>query len=260
MRYFFIDPEKISDSSVLITGSDAKHIRNVLRLKPGNKIGLFDGKGFEYEAEIVSLSPGSVEISVIGRFAARSESPVQIIIAQAMLKDRKMDILIRQLTELGITRWMPFYCERSVPKPAKAHFETRSERWEKIAKEAMKQCKRAVMPEITAPASFETALETGKFCDIKMIFWENESRSFFSDFSETPADADKKYDTVFAVLGPEGGFSAQEIEIAKKYGLLTAGLGPRILRAETATVAACTLLQYFFGDMAKKKLDKTRSF
>lgn len=256
MRYFVIDPEKISDASAVISGSDAKHIKNVLRLKPGNKIGLFDGKGFEYEAEIMSMSSGSVEVSLIHRFASTAESPVQIIIAQAMLKDKKMDTLIRQLTELGIARWIPFYCERSVPKPAKAHLEARTERWEKIAKEAMKQCKRAVMPEINAPVSFEAALETGKSCDVKIIFWENETQTFFSDFSEQPANSDKKYDTVFAMLGPEGGFSIQEIEITKNYGFFTAGLGPRILRAETATLAACTLLQYFFGDMAEKKLDK----
>jgi len=260
MRYFFIDPENISDASALIRGSDAKHIRNVLRLKPGNKIGLFDGKGSEYEAEIVSVSAGSVEVSLIQRVAAITESPVQIIIAQAMLKDKKMDGLIRQLTELGICRWLPFYCERSVPKPAKAHLEARTQRWEKIAKEAMKQCRQAVMPEINAPVSFEAALEIGKSCDMKIIFWENEKQTFFSDFSEKPANSDKKYDTVFAVLGPEGGFSVYEVEIAKNHGFFTAGLGPRILRAETATLAACTLLQYFFGDMTEKKLDKPRAF
>ena len=90
MRYFYIERSEAAKPAPVITGSDARHIKNVLRLKPGDNIGLFDGKGFDYEARIVNLSPGSVEIFVVGRFPSKTESPVQITVAQAYLKDRKM--------------------------------------------------------------------------------------------------------------------------------------------------------------------------
>ena len=246
MNRFFIDPSKI-DTSV-ISGTDANHIKNVLRLKPGDKILLFDGKGLEYEAQITTLGPKRVEVSIIRSFLSTTESPVQITVAQAFLKDKKMDTLIRQLTELGITKWVPFISERSVPRPDKKRLTTRAERWKKIAKESLKQCRRGRLMEIGAVVSFEEMLDMGRDCDLKVLFWEKEAEPVRFQFLQSEG---RKYNHIFAVLGPEGGFSSTEVETARNSGCVTATLGPRILRAETATVAACTLLQFFFGDMEK---------
>ncbi len=245
MRYFFIEQSEISAPTSFITGSDARHIKTVLRLKPGDKIGLFDGKGFEYEASIVAISPGRIEVSVIRSFHSSTESPVQIIVAQAFLKEKNMDGLVRQLSELGITKWIPFIAHRSVSRPDRKQLLIRTERWKKIAKEALKQCKRRGMMEIFATVSFEEMLTLGQSDDLKIAFWENESKSFSSIF----AKHDRKIKEIFAILGPEGGLTDQEIESARAKGFITAGLGPRILRAETATIAACVLLQNTFGDM-----------
>ncbi len=248
MRYFFIEESAVGDPQLLITGSDARHIRTVLRLKPGDKIGLFDGQGFEYQARIVAVSAGRVEVSVLQRFPATAESPVQITIAQAFLKEKKMDRLVRQLTELGISKWIPFFAKRSVPRPSKKNLSARMERWKKITKEALKQCKRGCVPQIGETATFEEVLNQSQACDIKIAFWENESEPVNVPLPESELQIEK----IFVLLGPEGGFTAEEIEQARARGFVTATLGPRILRAETASLAACVLLQYLYGDMGTK--------
>ena len=249
MHRFFIKQSELACPTSVITGSDARHIKNVLRLKSGDRIELFDGKGFEYKARILSLSPDGVEVSIICSFSSATESPVQIIVAQALLKSRKMDGLVRQLTELGITKWIPFIAKRSVPRPDKKQLSARTERWKKISKEALKQCKRSRIIEIGATASFEDVLNLGKGHDLKIVFWEGESKPVDSALL-LPHDG--HFNKILVMLGPEGGFTSEEIERARAGGFVTASLGPRILRAETATIAACTLLQYLFGDMGPK--------
>ena len=119
MRYFFIEQSELSGTTAVISGSDARHIKTVLRLKPGDKIGLYDGRGVEYRAEIISFSPERINVSITDSFPSSAESPIQIAIAQAFLKEKKMDGLVRQLTELGITKWIPFFAERSISRPDK---------------------------------------------------------------------------------------------------------------------------------------------
>jgi len=249
MRYFFIEKSERENSILSITGTDARHIKTVLRMKPGDKIGLFDGKGFEYVAKIIDLSPGRVQASIIRRFPSTAESPLKIIIAQALLKEKKMDGLVRQLSELGIVKWIPFIAERSVPRPDKKQLLARTKRWEKIAKEALKQCRRGCIMEIGKTVSFEEMLNLGQFCDLKVVFWEDELKPVHANLLES----NERIITVFALIGPEGGFTRKEIEKAGELGFITVGLGPRILRAETATVTACVLLQYLFGDMSQNK-------
>jgi 16S rRNA (uracil1498-N3)-methyltransferase len=249
MRYFFIEESELKDSIFNITGPDARHIKTVLRMKPGDKIGLSDGKGFEYEAKIMDLSPGRVKASLIRRFPSTAESPLKIIVAQAFLKEKKMDGLVRQLSELGIVKWIPFIAERSVPSPNKKQHLARTKRWEKIAKEALKQCRRGRIMEIGETVSFEEILNLGQSCDLKVIFWEDELQPVNANLTRPSI----QINSVFALIGPEGGFAQKEIEKARDHGFVTVGLGPRILRAETATVAACVLLQYLFGDMSQKK-------
>ena len=250
MRRFFIEQTKITSTKIFITGSNAAHIKKVLRMKSGDRIELFDGRGFEYEARIENLLAGSIEVSITKRFLSASESPVQIIVAQALLKDRKMDSLTRQLTEIGITKLIPFTSIRSVPRPDKKRLSARRKRWEKIAIEALKQCRRGIVTRIGETITFNDVIKIDDECDLKIVFWENESKPVSYAAQQVH---DRHYRKILAVLGPEGGFTEKEIEDARACGFVTASLGPRILRAETATVAACTILQYLFGDMGLKK-------
>ena len=246
MRYFFIEPDALKKPKVSIEGPEMRHIKNVLRLKSGDTIRLFDGQGSEYEAAIQRVLSNRIEIDITQQFPASKESPVQITVAQALLKEKKMDRLLRHLCEIGITHWMPFISQRSVPRPGANRLPARVKRWEKILKESCKQCQRARLPEIIKMMSFEEVLQYAPSCDLTIIFYEKESATLHSRMPTIQQSEPKK---ILLILGPEGGFSDQEIEEARAAGFVVAGLGPRILRAETATIAACTLIQYLFGDM-----------
>ena len=258
MRRFRIDSSVIEASfrdaspedgaTVPISPGDANHVRNVLRLKTGDRVRLFDGRGTEYDARIASISEGNVLATVTDRVLPETESPVSIIIAQGFLKEKKMDTLVRQLTELGIRRWIPFFAERSVARPDPKRLQARKDRWEKIAAESLKQCRRSRIPDIGQTLPFKDMIAAADGADLKIIFWEKasgDSRDLFS------LAGGKPYGTVFAILGPEGGLSEAEVGTALAAGFTTAALGPRILKAETATVAAVALLQYFLGDLGK---------
>jgi 16S rRNA (uracil1498-N3)-methyltransferase len=167
-------------------------------------------------------------------------------VAQALLKEKKMDRLLRHLCELGVTRWIPFISERSVPRPGEKRLSARAQRWAKIVKESCKQCQRSKLPEISKTLAFKDVLDYGSSGDLQIVFYENESATLKSLIKPDPASAPRK---ILLILGPEGGFSDQEIESARAAGCVVAGLGSRILRAETAAIAACALTQFLYGDM-----------
>lgn len=243
-RRFYMPPEMIHQTLPEITGAQAGHICRVLRLGTGDAVELFDGTGDGYLARIVSASPRSVQMSIEKRFPLLAESPTRITVAQGLLKDRKMDDVVRQLTELGIDQWMPFYAARSVPVPGSKPWAGRLERWEKIAIEAVKQCRRGRIPGIVPADTFQAVLAASATVDLKIVFWEETPHAF-----RIPGPISKAPETVMVAVGPEGGFTAEEIRQAKRHDFFTAGLGPRVLRAQTAALAACTLVQYAFGDM-----------
>ncbi|MBC2709944.1 MAG: 16S rRNA (uracil(1498)-N(3))-methyltransferase [Desulfosarcina sp.] len=219
----------------------------MLRLAAGDAVELFDGSGNGYLAQIVSVSPKAVQLTIEESFPLLSESSVPITLAQGMLKDRKMDQLIRQLTELGIARWIPFYAARSIPVPGKKGLGARLDRWKKIAMEAVKQCRRGRVPQITPADDFSDVLTASAESDLNILFWEGAPRAFV-----TPETGPQKPKNIMLVVGPEGGFDPAEVKRAQDQGFFTAGIGPRILRAETATIAACTLVQYRFGDLGPR--------
>jgi 16S rRNA (uracil1498-N3)-methyltransferase len=237
-------PETVRHPQPEISGSDAIHICRVLRLSAGDEVELFDGIGSGFRARILSTSPKRVLFRIEAAYPLTSESSVQITLAQGILKDRKMDDLIRRLTELGLDNWMPFYAARSVPVPGDKGMGKRLNRWEKIALEAVKQCRRGRVPRIMPADNFDAMLAASAESDLKLIFWEGAPQAF--DIGDTAPSKPKR---ITLALGPEGGFDPGEVQLAHEHGFLTAGLGPRILRAETATLAACTLVQYRFGDM-----------
>jgi 16S rRNA (uracil1498-N3)-methyltransferase len=255
MRFFFVDPAQVSGSQAVIQGSEASHLKNVMRLKRGDAVGLVDGKGFEYLARIDRLVSGRVELSITGRKRSTGMPPIRIHAAQGCLKEKKMDRLARQLSELGVARFIPFICERAVARPEPGRAAYRQERRRKIAIEALKQCRRGdlmVMEEVT---TFEKIMESGRSYDRRILFWEGAAEPL-----TTPgvAGGGSSSPSTLVVLGPEGGFSEKEAAAAEAAGFRLARLGPRILRAETAAVAACAIVQYLWGDLGpgQKNLDK----
>jgi len=249
MRHFFIDPSPATNSVVAIQQSEAHHIKNVLRLNPGDRIKLFDGTGFEYEAVIRKMSAAKVDVEILGKVRATLRPGTQIMVAQAFLKEKKMDDLVRKLCELGVAKWIPFFSQRSIARPDPSRLAGRTRRWHRIAAEALKQCRRIDLPEIAGALSFEEVLDFSKTSDLNIVFWEDEATPLSKGIESNEKHPNRK---ILLMLGPEGGFTRQEIELAEHSGFIVAGLGPRILRAETATLAAVTLVQYLFGDMGTR--------
>ncbi|WP_319523709.1 16S rRNA (uracil(1498)-N(3))-methyltransferase [uncultured Desulfosarcina sp.] len=244
LRRFFIPPEIVDTACPEITGSEAGHICRVLRLSAGDEVELFDGTGSGYRAQIVSANPDQVRLSIVETYTLTTESPVRVTLALGFLKENKMDDLIRPLTELGIHCLQPFYAARSVSRPKAKGLEKRLDRWQKKALEAVKQCRRARIPTIEPADSLTDVLKASDSFDLKIFFWEGEPLAV-----KLPEQALPYPRSILAVVGPEGGFSEDEVQMAREHGFLICGMGPRILRAQTAAVAACTVLQYLFGDM-----------
>lgn len=242
MRRFFIEASQIKENRTTLTGQDAKHLRDVLRLQAGDAVLLIDGQGMEYQADITAIHHDHVDLAVRSSQKRSNESPIHITVAQAFLKDKKMDVLVRQLTELGMSRFLPYYASRSVARPDKERIKTRMARWETIARESLKQCERTRLPEIGDTLSFERMLEVSQDSDLKILFWENETEPLSSQSL-------KPCESVFILIGPEGGFTDDEARAARENGFITASLGPRILKAETASLASMAIVQYVFGDM-----------
>jgi 16S rRNA (uracil1498-N3)-methyltransferase len=255
MRFFFVDPSQIAGSRAVIEGAEASHIKNVVRLTKGETVGLVDGSGFEHLARIDRLLSGRVELSITARTPSEGISPVRIHAAQGYLKDKKMDRVVRQLSELGVARFIPLISDRAVVRPESVRTSIRQARWRKISIEALKQSRRGDLMRIEAVTAFASLLDASRTFDRCIIFWEGATHGLPSP--ETPV-AVLQAPTVLVVLGPEGGFSEQEAATAEAAGFLVAKLGPRILRAETAAVAACAIVQYLFGDLGprQKSLDK----
>ena len=246
LRRFFIEKTLMHEPQVVIQGKDANHIRNVLRMKPGDRICLFDPQGNEYTARITTLSPTEIAVEITHSTTAETDDDqVAIHMAQAFLKDKKMDTLVRQLTEIGVHTWHPFFARRSVPAPKPDRLKHRVERWNKITIESQKQCLRNIPLTIAPPCTYGEMIARGNHADLKLIFYEACSvpiRNIIEAQTTPPR-------SVFIVIGPEGGFTPEEIDDARQNGFHVLSLGPRILKAETAAFAASVMVQHIFGDI-----------
>lgn len=247
MRRFFIPARNIANNVPEIVGSDARHIAQVLRMKPAEMVELFDGSGWAYEARLETVHPQCVKVVVTRRFPCPCESPLNLAVATGYLKDKKMDTLARALTELGVARWVPFFAKRSVPSPSPKRLAARRQRWQKISLEAVKQCERGRLMDVDLTPDFGRTLEAAQNYDLKLIFWERGG----ADQRLPRRAAAGESTSAFILLGPEGGFDPHETAAAQAAGFISVSLGPRILRAETAVLSACTLVQYRYGDMGK---------
>jgi 16S rRNA (uracil1498-N3)-methyltransferase len=244
MRRFYIDPAEMKNRPPTISGPDIRHMQKVLRHSPGDRVTLIDGTGFEYPAVIETLSRDTASFRIIEKKWSPTASPLEIVAAQAFLKDKKMDDIVRHLTELGFSRWIPFISERSVARPDQHRMTERMRRWEAIAIESLKQCGLSKLPVISPVMTFSDLVNTTEKYDGKIIFWEEEKTPLAELFPDKPGK-------ILALIGPEGGFSSEEVQYAQRAGFKSVSLGPRILRAETAAITSIALIQYLYGDMKK---------
>jgi 16S rRNA (uracil1498-N3)-methyltransferase len=234
--------EELRAGHVRLRGAELRHVRDVLRLRVGARVALFDGEGATFLAEVASIGRATVELAVLGPIETRADSTLSLALAVAVPKGAKLDWVVEKATELGASRLLPFTSERTVPE--RAEFAARVRRWRRIATAAVAQCGRAVCPEILDVARFADVLVLAAGYDRRILFWE-QGRSAF------PRASERGVKSVLVVTGPEGGFSPGEAVEAEAAGFMLATLGPRILRAETAAVAAVALAQFLWGDLAR---------
>lgn len=245
MPRFFIAPEKINDGRVYITGPDVNHIVRVLRLGAGDGITVLDGRGMAYEAVIERTGREEVVCAIKKEYPAEGTPPLRITLVQGIPKGDKMDLVIQKGTELGVSRVIPLICRRAVVKLEGDKSERRKERWQRIALEAAKQCRRPDVPEVSEPAGWDRVLADLPPEAMAIIPWEEESiKSLKSVLQEND-----KREEIFVFIGPEGGFTPAEVERAREAGVRPVTLGPRILRTETAGLAVLTMILYQWGDL-----------
>ena len=244
MPRFYVPNPSIQDGLLKIEGEEVKHIRKVLRLKAGDKIILFNGLSKEYEGTILEETASSVLVKVQNISSPQKDSPLKVTLAQSLLKGEKMDFLIQKATELGVKEIIPFLSSRSVPFLEKSRRPERRRRWERIAIEASKQCGRGVVPRVESLKDYSEMLQIASPDELRLILWEREGVKL-KEVLEKSEEKEK----IFFVVGPEGGFSHEEVDEAEKWGFIPVILGRRVLRAETASLCLLSILQYEKGDI-----------
>jgi 16S rRNA (uracil1498-N3)-methyltransferase len=227
---------ELAPGRVEIHGAGFHYLAHVLRARPGDKVVLFDGAGQEADAIIEVVAEAGLVLSVSApRAAATRGAPITLLCG--LLKGEKMDLVIQKATELGAARIVPLVTDRSVVRLDEERGEARRARWSRIAAEAARQSRRADVPEIAAPTDFGAALAAAAPHALRLLLHEGET---------APLRLDEPLEVVVAV-GPEGGFSPEEVAAARAAGFQVAGLGPRVLRAETAAIAALAVVGYLLA-------------
>jgi 16S rRNA (uracil1498-N3)-methyltransferase len=244
MARFYVPNPGVEKGLLKVEGSEVRHIRRVLRLKVGDRLILFDGSAKEYEGIIVEESPSSVVMKVENVSSPAKESPLEITLAQSLLKGEKMEYLIQKATELGIKKIIPFFSSRSVPLLDKSQRLRRYHRWEKIAIEACKQCGRIVVPKVEPLQDYSEMLGMAPSETLRLILWEKKGQGL-----KEVLQGSKGMTRIFFMVGPEGGMSDAEVGEAEKAGFIPITLGKRILRSETAGLCLLSILQYEWGDL-----------
>jgi 16S rRNA (uracil1498-N3)-methyltransferase len=209
--------------------------------RPGSLVTLTDREGGDYRGRVTRLSGERATIFVFSVFPAPTESAVEIILLQALPEKERMEWIIQKTTELGVSVIVPFHSDRSISLEEREAKQKKSHRWQDIAVKAVRQSRRAKVPLIESYRPFEGALEFCRDCGLKLILWEKEGRCLKQSL--------KPSEKVCVMVGPEGGFTAEEVASARDQEFIPIKLGQRILRTETAAITLVGILQYELGDI-----------
>jgi len=238
----FVSMENIDDKTAKIVGSDVNYLKNVLRLKVGDEIRVLDSRSKEYSAKISSINADCVISELIGERHPKSEPKVKVTIAHGIPKNPKMDFVVQKATELGVQRIIPIIAERTVVKIKPDKKDNKIIRWQKIAKEAAQQSGRLIIPVVEEFMEFKDLFLLKNEFDMCIMLWEMEKENTIKKILQEAKDLKR----VLVLIGPEGGFSHEEAETAKCEGFITATLGTRIVRTETASIAVLSMFNYEF--------------
>ncbi len=253
MSRFFVTPEDIGNNLITIHSTeDIHHMMKVLRLKEGDEVDVSDGVEWEYHARIESLSREEAQLQILDKQAFAAEPSVKVTLFQGIPKQGKMETIIQKCVELGVHRIVPVFMDRTVVVD-RGNFGKKVDRWNKVSAEAVKQCRRGIIPEVTHPVKTEDVLRDSDnsgtpdmFEEFDMVLfpYENEKGTNIKDTLRGEEDADRSLRSIAVIIGPEGGFSDEEALAIIGAGGVSVSLGKTILRTDTAGMAAIAMIMY----------------
>jgi 16S rRNA (uracil1498-N3)-methyltransferase len=257
-RRFYAPPDHINHSTITLSAHETHHLTHVLRMTPGDEAFVFDGCGREYRCSFRKVENNHAQMEIEDSLSDVVESPVHFTLAQALAKGEKFDFIIQKATELGVSAIAPLVTRYSDVRLDDQQKLKRVERWRRISLEAMKQCGRRKLVEITSPCTLrefivknaQTIESSAGASDISapaLLFCERSGVAITNALADTSMPR-----AVVALIGPEGGWSDDELETLNDYGCRSVTLGPRVLRTETAAVVVITLIQHAIGDLSHR--------
>ena len=242
MHHFFVEPSQIQGNHIFIDGPDVNHIRNVLRMNPGEEVNVTDGSGEKvYRCAIASIGEDKVELNIMWAQEKGMALPSKIYLFQGLPKSDKMELIIQKAVELGVYEIIPMATARAVVKLDQKKAAAKVKRWQAISESAAKQSKRLLIPEVKEPVKFSEALKLASDLDVRLIPYELAEGM---DGTRRIIQSVKPGQSVAVFIGPEGGFEEAEVELAKEAGFQAITLGRRILRTETAGMTVLSILMY----------------
>ncbi|HEX3178872.1 MAG TPA: 16S rRNA (uracil(1498)-N(3))-methyltransferase [Methylomirabilota bacterium] len=246
MRRFAIAPDRIVAGRIAFDPLESRHLSRALRLRPGDTVVASDGAGHEYTVRLDEVGARAIGTVLGSARPTLTESPLAVTLLQGVPKGDKMDGIVRAATELGVVRIQPVLTARTVVRLTASAAAQRAQRWQRVAREAAKQCGRAVVPEVGTPAPLASCLEAAGADELAICFWEAGAPPLAGVLQDAGAPRRAR-----VLIGPEGGLDPDEVERARGAGWRIAGLGARILRTETAAPAVLAILQSRFGDVGR---------
>jgi 16S rRNA (uracil1498-N3)-methyltransferase len=242
MRRFYAQPHQFHQGLVILDPEETFHLTRVLRLGMGARVEVCDGQGGNFAAQVDGVASRGAVLRILKQLDPWGESPLPLVLAIGLAKGETLDEAIRQATEMGVSRIIPFISERSERLPAE-RVERRRGRWQRLARESIKSCQRSFLPCIEPPQDFAAALAGEE--EVKLLFWEEKRGGGLKSVFRRRRPRD-----VRMLIGPEGGFSPEEAGLAREAGFHAVSLGSRRLKVATAALAAIALVQYAWGDLA----------
>ncbi len=244
MSRFFVKPQDIEDKYIYLTDKqDLHHMKKVLRMSIGDEMDVSDGAAWEYHVEIESLDDKEAVLLILDKQKFAREPELLVTLYQGIPKASKMEEIIQRCVELGVNSIVPVFMERTVVVD-KGNFGKKLDRWQKISDEAVKQCKRGIIPEVQDTVKFKEALSTLADHDLILFPYENEDNRTIKDCLREVVASGNKPKTVAIIIGPEGGFADKEAVMLDEIGAERVSLGKTILRTETAGPAALAMTMY----------------
>jgi len=230
---------------VTLSAAQAHYVARVLRLRAGDTIAAFDGAGHEWRLRLLRVSGTQVQAEIIACQLADTTALAPVILGQALPKSAKMDLIVEKCSELGLTTLVPLYTERTVVRETPERLPARIARWQRIAEAAAKQCGRHTLLDVQTPQSLADFCQHSPAEAAKILCWEGERQGGIRHVLESLRDAG----SYVVLIGPEGGWTGAEVELARTHGFVPVSLGPRVLRTETAAIAITSLIRYSRGDL-----------